>query len=456
MILKCKQSIFYKLILFYLFFSEVIFPQNDLLRTHKAFLEGGFGLTWIDGQPHYAFHFSPEIQFFKVGIGLNLNLEFTPSGKIRTENFNEFTDYLSIIDYVKYGNKYDPLYFRIGLLDYATLGHGSIMYLYNNSPSYDAKKIGIEFDMDFNKFGFESVYGNFGQSGVIGLRGYVRPIKFTELSSLPVVSNLEIGITITTDTDDKSGIISGVYDSRENMFIPLVDKGNMTILGFDLGIPLFRMGFFNLDIYYDYSKIIEFGSGSALGTIIDFRNLSLLTLKIKLERRFNGSAYLPSYFNSFYEIERFILDRKNGSIKSKIQKLIDAEEGNGYFGDMMLSVLNTFDILASFQKLDKLPNSGMLYLRALVNPADFPYVFSAGYNKINIINLEDLFRMDDRSYLYAEFGYKIQKYFLLSMIYSWTYTPTRDNIGNIIGFRTQKKFEPKLSFVYPINFGSEN
>ena len=73
-----------------------------------------------------------------------------------------------LLDIFRYGLKNDPFYARLGALDYATLGHGSIMYMYNNRPSYDSRKIGLEFDVDFTTFGFESVYGSFGESGVFG------------------------------------------------------------------------------------------------------------------------------------------------------------------------------------------------------------------------------------------------------------------------------------------------
>ncbi|MEG8947607.1 hypothetical protein [Rosettibacter firmus] len=442
-----------KLLLQFLFIllTKISFAQYGQINQNELLFGGGFGLTWINGQPHYAFRFYPEFQFSKIGIGLDLNLEFTSSGKIRTENFNEFTDYLSIIRYVRYGYKHDPLYFRIGALDYATLGHGSIIYLYNNSPTFDARKIGMEFDMDFDKFGFETIYGNFGKSGLIGIRSYVRPMQFTDLSSIPVLGKLEIGTTLSTDADDKSGIISGEYNPVNNTFLPLEDEGNITIVGLDVGLPLLRTKIFNLDIYYDYAKIIKFGSGSALGTIIDFNGINLLTMKFRFERRFNNEQYLPSYFNSLYEIERFKIDYKSNNVISKIQKLKIANEGNGYFGEMLISLLGNFNIIGSFQKLDRQSNSGIMHIWTVVNPENFPYMFRAGYDKVSIKNFRDIFKMDDRSFLFVETGYKINKYLLFSMIYYWTYTPVRDKTDNIVGYKTQKKVEPRISFIYPLS-----
>jgi len=445
-----------KIILFsVLFICNSITAQYWGLQQNQAMLGGGFGLTWIDGTPHYALRFFPEIQFSKIGVGLDLNFEFTPEGKLRSENFNEFSDYLSIIRYIRYGYKHDPLYLRVGALDYATLGHGSIMYLYNNSPTFDARKVGIELDIDFDNYGFESVYSNFGKGGVMGIRGYVRPLQFTELADIPVIGKFEIGSSIVTDTDEKSGVVSGIYDSKQNIYISTKDEGSTTIIGIDFGLPIIRMGVIDFDVYFDHTKIINFGRGSALGVKAGFKGLGFATLNTRFERRFNGEQYLPSYFNSLYEIERFRINKSEETISTKVQQLITAQALNGYFGELSMNWIGLLDVIGSFQKIDKIPDSGILHLWTLFNQEGFPYMFRAGYDKINIKNFGDLFKMDERSYLYAEFGYKLQEYLVLSMVYSWTYTPERDGTNNIIGYKTQKKVEPRISFIYPLNYGTE-
>ena len=121
------------LVLFFVLFSvSSVIGQFDKLRSNEGYFGGGVGMSWIDDEPHYTFRLFPEFAFANFGVGLDLNLEFDKNGKLRNENFNEFSDYLSIIRYARYGQKNDPVYIRLGALDYATLGHGSIMYLYNN------------------------------------------------------------------------------------------------------------------------------------------------------------------------------------------------------------------------------------------------------------------------------------------------------------------------------------
>ena len=423
------------------------------LYQNEGMLGGGAGVTWIDGKPYYSVHLFPEFVFSNFGFGLDLNMEFSSDGKLRNENFNDFSDYLSIIRYVRYGYKGDPFYARLGALDYATLGHGTIMYMYNNSPSYDNRKTGLALDIDFTTFGIETVYGSFGEKGVMGLRGFTRPLQFTDARDIPILSNFEIGASIITDLNDNTGVVNGTYDSDTDDFEVTEDKGEVTVVGIDFGLPIIRMSKFNLELYADYNKILRFGSGFATGFIADFNGLGIVDLRTKFERRINGKQYLPSYFNSLYEIERFQLDKSTGEVDSKIQRLDeDLPSSNGWYGELTVSVLGTVNVLGSYQRLDKDPDSGILHLETNVLPEDFPYVLRGGYDKINIEDEGDIFTLDDRSYLFAEFGYKPVPYLIVSLMYNWTFTPVRDNDDNIIDYEPQKKIEPRISFLYPVTF----
>ncbi|MBU2505792.1 MAG: hypothetical protein KJ799_03590 [Bacteroidetes bacterium] len=433
----------------FFFIYTCAFAQFSSLKQNEGMMSGGVGMSYVDDKPYFAFHFQPELAFANMGLGLDLNLEISPAGKINPENFNEFSDYASIIRYFRYGSKGDPAYFRIGALDYATLGHGSIMYAYNNSASYDARKIGVEFDVDFNEFGFESVYGTFGEAGVFGVRGYVRPLRLTALKDIPIISNLEVGATYSADFNQNAGVYEGNLVDGKFKAVDSTDAGVMNIIGFDLGLPILKTSWLNLDLYYDFVKFVDFGSGSSAGFIARFNALGAVNVTTKLERRFNGDKYIPSYFNSFYEIERFRYDGAN--VRSKVQ-FLDAlqTEGNGYYGELMVSLLNTFNIIGSYQRLDKDSKSGILHLVADAQTFG-SYVVRAGYDKVRIKSEADLFTLDDRSYLFAEVGYKPYSFMIVSMVYHYTFTPTRDKSDNITGYKPQKRIEPRVTFVYPFN-----
>ena len=425
----------------------------NILRQDEGNISGGLGLNWIDGKPHYRIGFRPEISFANFGVGLDLNLDFDSEGKLRTENFNEASDYLSIIRYVRYGIKNDPVFIKVGALDYYTLGHGSIMQHYNNSPTYDNRRIGLVADIDFGKFGIESIMGSFSPAAVFGLRGYVRPLQFTTAADIPIIGNLEVGVSFASDLNKNAGIIAGNYDKTKKEFISIEDKGSINIIGFDIGLPLLNSSIVDITLYTDYSKIINFGSGVATGVKFDFNFSSLLQVGAKLERRFNNGKYIPSYFNSLHEINRFQVDSSNGTFTSKaliLNNITDPQ--NGFYGDLLVRVLGLFDIYGSYQRLDKESKSGELNLRAAIEPENAPFVLRAGYDKINIQDEKDIFTLDDRSYLFAEVGYKPVQYILVSIVYSWTYTPVRGNDDEIISFEPQKRIEPRVSFIYPFKF----
>ena len=433
-----------------LFISSVSFSQfQQYPRPGQGQFTGGAGITWIDNEPFYTISLAPELSFANFGVGLDLRLTFDSQGNIRKESFNDFSDYLSIIRYVRYGLKNDPVFIKLGALDYYTLGHGSIMYLYNNSPSFDNRKVGLVFDIDFGDFGFESIYSRFAEAGVAGLRGYVRPLHYTTLGSIPIIGNLEVGATYAGDFDENAGITEGFLNPTTNKFETITDKGTISIVGFDIGLPVISGSFADVTLYYDFAHIIDFGSGSATGVIAQLNPLGLVQVTAKLERRFNGDEYIPSYFNSFYEIERF-QNKPDGSFISKARILSGLKNNDdGWYGELGINALGLLNIIGSYQRLDKTPNSGILHLGTEIAPEEAPFVLRAGYDKINIRSEKDLFTLDERSYLFTEVGYKPYPFMVVSLVYNWTFTPLRDKDDNIVGYEPQKRIEPRVYFVFP-------
>lgn len=437
-----------------LLFNSNLFSQFQNLNTNQGNLSGGLGLTFIDGKAFYAFRFQPEISFAKFGVGLDLNLEIDPNGNLRKENFNETSDYLSIIRYIRYGQKKEPVFIKVGSIDYYTLGHGSIVFAYNNSPSFDNRKLGFAIDLEFDKFGFESIYSSFAEAGVVGLRGYTKPFQFTSLSNIPIIKNLEVGATFAGDYNKNAGITSGYYDFLNNKFVSLKDESSIQFLGFDLGLPLLNTNMIDITLYFDYVKIMNFGNGATSGLQFGLKGMGIVSAQLKIERRWNGNQFMPSYFNSLYEIERFRVNQSSGYFSSKARVLSETlDSDNGYFGELSVDVLGLFKIIGNFQKLDATPKSGILHLYSDISPEGASFVARAGYDKINISDGSDLFTLDNRSYLYAELGYKPFSYLIVSMVYSQTFTPVRDKDDKIVGFEPQKKIEPRVSFVYPFNIG---
>jgi hypothetical protein len=195
--------------------SIISFPcfaqQTSPFGNNGSFV-GALGMTVIDDQTFFTINLRPDIAIGKFGVGLNVNLLYnTKNGAIRSQDWNESYDWARLIRYVRYGYKRDNFYTRVGTLDAARLGHGFIMNYYTNEASYDKRKIGLEFDMDFGTAGFETVTNNLGRFEVFGARAYARPLR--PYIDIPLVKDLTFGATYVTDTDPDSrrGTEDGIY-----------------------------------------------------------------------------------------------------------------------------------------------------------------------------------------------------------------------------------------------------
>jgi hypothetical protein len=386
----------------------------------------GMGATFIDGETYYLINIAPEVAFGKLGIGLDLNLRFNTQGKLRAGDYSKFEDYLRIIRYVRWAQKGDPFYIRVGQLDYSLLGHGSIIYNYRNSASYDMRRTGIELDLNTEKYGFESMYSDLTGRGLLGLRGYAKPLKFTSLATVPVISNFEVGVSYARDLNQYADY-THVDSSRTGL----------SIYGFDLSLPILSYSFLKSSLYYDFAQIANYGHGSTAGINMSFSGMGILSIKGKYEYRFNGANYIPAYFNALYEHDRFL----NGRSKSDALWFVDANQG--YYGELIISILNTINIVAGYQAPVNIKNQGVLHAE-LQLPAIPGIIVRGAFDKTGIGRVFE----PDNSILSAEVGYKPMKYLLVSMLFQRTFSD-RDRDGNPLGtFVSQDRVEPKVSFVY--------
>ena len=424
------------IIIFMLMFVSVI--VNAQLPNAAAAMMGksggtmpmGVGATFIDGETYYLVNFAPEVAFGQLGIGLDLNLRFNTQGKLRFGDYVKFEDYLRIIRYVRWAQKGDPFYIRVGQLDYSLLGHGSIIYNYRNSASYDMQRTGIELDFNLEKFGFESIYSDLTGRGLLGLRGYVRPLKFTSLAKIPIINNFEAGISYARDLNQYADY-THIDSSRA-----------LSIYGFDFSLPILSYSFLKSALYYDLAQISHYGHGSSIGINMNFSGMGIVNIRGKYEYRINGANYIPAYFNALYEHDRFnFLNRL-----SKSDTLWQVAANRGYFGELLISIFNTFYIIAGYQASADEKNQGILHAE-LQLPEFTGIVVRGGFDKARIGRV---FILDDNSILSAEIGYKPVKYLLVSMLYQRTFS-NRNPDGSLRtdgSFEKQDRVEPKVSFVY--------
>jgi hypothetical protein len=410
------------------FLLNVSFTQNmsSVTSMHPNVIEGGLGVTWINGHSYTTLSLCPDLSFGKFGVGLNIELLFDNSNNFEFRDTG-WDNPFRMIRYIRYGQKYDRFYARIGSLDGATLGNGMIMWHYTNMANYDFRKIGLAFDVDFNFAGFETVLSNLGRSEIYGGRVYVRPIVNT---SIPVINDLEFGGTYVTDQDP---------DTTKDT------KDQISEWGLDVSLPLFKTELLYTKLYFDYAEIVDYGNGKAVGVMISVPGImDLFDLAAKFEHRWIGKQFIPSYFDPLYELQRTAYHEDRGIIYNKQDILKEAPDGKGYFGQLAGTIIGKLHIMGSFQKISDVPRSGMLHMEALM-PDLIPNIrLRATYDKTNIETFADINTLDLFSVAAAEAGYKIYPFVYLSLRYRWNFIYNEDTGV----YETQERMEPRISFAY--------
>jgi hypothetical protein len=408
--------------LVFTFYSQDISSIGD---KDKNEINSGLGLAWIDGEPFYSFSISPDLSFGNFGVGVNIELFFNKDGDLRTDMYDSGASWLRIIRYIRYGYKGDTFYSRFGSIDNGMLGNGFLMFHYNNASNYENRKMGIVFDIDFENYGFESIYSNFGRPEILGLRGYYRPLAEQEI---PVVNTLEVGFSYITDMNANPNDTTGFKDD------------NISAFGFDIGFYPFKTDIFKWKVYFDYAKYSSFGSGTALGTSFMMPNLlgGNLQLGVKYERRLINDQFIPSLFNMSYELVRE---------KGASAALRDASSVNGNFGELAINVFNAVIIKGNYFKPDGSNNEGVFYSDVNLPELSESFQFSARYSKIQLDGLNDLFNLDERSVAEIEFGYALNTFLYLTTIYRVNWVSEENDLGDVI-YKSQKTIIPQLSFKY--------
>ena len=89
----------------------------------------------------------PEINIWKIGIGLDLVLYIDNEGNIRYDEWDVKNDPGLLMDkilYIKYGNKIDPFWVKYGSIDGMTLGYGGILNNYSNMMEFPSvRRVGV-------------------------------------------------------------------------------------------------------------------------------------------------------------------------------------------------------------------------------------------------------------------------------------------------------------------------
>ncbi|MEM7297324.1 MAG: hypothetical protein AAF391_03560 [Bacteroidota bacterium] len=396
---------------------------------------GGFTYTTIGDEGFVGMVLSPEFNIGKVGVGLNVPILYGLDSKsIRTEIFKDGVGVARLIRYIRYGvQKQDPVYVKVGQLQGTMIGFGGLVNNYTNSTSYEKRKVGLHYDINYKGFaGIEGMYSDFNpeSQNLLVFRPYVRPLAFT---NIPVAKTLEFGITFLSDKDQTSIPTS---DSTSTSYAFTSD--GVKAFGIDMGITVVKVPFIQIDVFGNYSSLnikndslqlaaqavlgddsFKTGSGISFGANFRLHFIAdVFSTDIRIERLRYTDHYLPQFFDANYEISK----------DARIFSLVGIEKKSGIYGSLTGHVLQKVKLGGSLLIPDDISETAPAVVQVNADMTRLANKFSVhgSYIKGNLTDLGDAFKFDERSLAKLRFIYHMNKFLATGVDYYWAFTPVGD------------------------------
>ncbi|MDP8201404.1 MAG: FecR family protein, partial [Candidatus Tenebribacter burtonii] len=179
---------------------------------------GGVGSVMLGDEIYTQIRLMPEITLGKFGLGLDVDLLIDSNGNVRKEDWDDFEDYVNKIYYLRYGERGDTFFGRLGGFKSYTLGHGLVMKDYSNMLRYpEHKQIGIQLGGNLPVAGMtaEIFTANAVKNEILGGRLTIKPLSNMDISLL---NNLVLGGTVAHDRNQIKGLLDSDDDDYPNYF----------------------------------------------------------------------------------------------------------------------------------------------------------------------------------------------------------------------------------------------
>ncbi len=372
-------------------------------KSSKPFGMGlGLGSVTIDGKIYNQIALRPEVKFGKLAVSLDVAFYMDENGNIRKNEWDEVSDYLDKIYYIRWGQQGDPFFAKVGALDNVSLGYGILLNGYSNTTEDpQVRKVGVHTGMQGSKMGWEAFIANVKEitgPGLMAGRFTYKPIQ-----KLPLVFGTTVVADVypykglpDADEDDVADALDLYPDSDDNKVLDslrtnfsLTQRDFLRSNGFnipsesivqngitklsdydrilngavsvDFGIPVLNKKFLNLVVYgqaasfipvEDSALVYENGAYTRVpftpgfGFAVPGVRMGLFKIaNLTLEYRYAGENFLFGYWDKAYDYERVQI--RNNQIYTKQQMALMQSQMQGLYGAFNVNILN-YIVLGSY------------------------------------------------------------------------------------------------------------
>ena len=278
---------------------------DRFLQSYFVLIEPLVDLRFLDGS-------------LGIGVGVPLRLElvnfetnpmsgapylFSRAGRLRVEDWDTFHDFGRILKYVTYGRKEDNLYISAGQRYASSIGHGAITRRYSPNIDVDYPRASAQVDAYNDYGGFELMTNDLLAWNQLAGLAFIKPLSFFKPQNL-IAHTLSVGVSGGLDWQVVS--MGGERQLRDGRLV--ANPRAAGLIGFDVEAKVVKTDNVDIKPYVDYSFLVGGDGGLTAGVLGRFNvgTKVVNAFRVVAEARFLGDRYIPSYFDTFYEVDRFI------------------------------------------------------------------------------------------------------------------------------------------------------
>jgi len=425
---------------------------------------------------HYA-TINPEADFriwrFEIGLGVPLALEifdgawdeskdepvgFANAGSLRSEDWNEPGEYLRFIRYLRLGHKEDHLFLNLSQYSSTTIGHGALMRRYNVNVDPDSTRLAFELDMYNDYAGFELVSNSLIDWDLFGVLGFIKPLSLFLDGTL--ARSLSLGVTYLADRHAPVSLATQQQPANPLYLLgddrPQVSSSAfLHAVGVDMELKVVKTRSVDIKPYLDYSWFMpatpsgsnppqaEGGGGFTLGVLgrFNFGSEPVHALRAIAEFRSFSSTYLPGYFDTFYEVQKFIANTRYSDYAgagqlppTKFSDVFVDRRGEGrhlgFYLELTYAVVDWAALTVALEGSDA--RSGNNFLAHLEVPALGWLQFFASYFHRGADSLGDIFTSGGDRIAFAAVRLRVLPFLFCNFRYHYTFE-LRDDFADLTG-----------------------
>ncbi len=408
-----------------------VFLGSDRVTTKKNRIGVSLGLDRI-GDVYYLL-LEPQVDLrlldrkLAIGVGVPLHFQLVDLRKatsgvgdplqgmweLRKVDYAQPADFAKLLKYVTYGRKEDHLYVNIGQRYASSVGHGAVVRRYAPNIDVDLTHVSAQVDAYGTYGGVELLTNDIVRWNVVSGLGFVKPLAF--IDSL-YTKSLSVGVTAAADTYAPMSLI---YDNGARTLdtdgIHLAAKrGLVALYGLDAEVKVVKTPHVDIKPYVDYSMLQGGDAGLTVGLLGRFNagKTTVHAFRAVAELKSLGSKYVPGYFGTFYEVDRYVsrvLPPVDG-VEKYLTRYEDVMSGSrpqrlGYYLEGSWGIRGGIGVtVAAEGTSDTAAKNLVAHLE--VPAVDFLQFFGS-YYKRGFTDVSELGQIDNRSILFAGARLKI-------------------------------------------------